>query len=141
MVRRRRRQAQSRVRGSRLKKLTAAFRYDLERKGHHEWLAELHREYPDEVPAETLPKRPDEARSERWHDFYRRAWDVLRFDRQYTEGGGETPISFLALDAYARRFGIEGEAFDRFHTFMTAIDADWLTHVAEKARERREAET
>jgi len=141
MVRRHRWQAKGGVRGNRLKKLAAAFRYDLERKGHHQWVAKLHEQYPDEVPAESVPRRPDEARSERWHDFYRDAWDRLRFDRQYTEGGGETPISFLALDAYARRFGIEGEAFDRFHTFMTSIDAEWLTHVAEKARERREAET
>lgn len=92
------------------------------------------------MPAETVPRRPEEARPERWHDFYRRAWQVLRYDRQYTEGGGETPISFLAFDAYARRHCIDGEAFDRFVDFVSALDDEWLLHVAEKARERREAE-
>lgn len=48
--------------------------------------------------------------------------------------GGETFISFIALDAYARRYGIEGEAFERFHTFMTAIDDEWLDYVAKKAK-------
>ncbi|PWJ93521.1 hypothetical protein C8D77_101200 [Mesorhizobium loti] len=134
-MRRRRRQASGPVRGNRLGKLKAAFRYDLERRGHHEWLADLNREYPDEVPTESLPTRPDEARYETWHDFYRRAWQTLRYDRQYTEGGGETPISFLAFDAYARRYCIEGEAFDRFVAFVSAIDDEWLIHLAEKRKE------
>jgi hypothetical protein len=58
-----------------------------------------------------------------------RAWQALRFDRQYFAFGGETPIGFMALDAYARRYGIEGEAFDRYLTFMTEIDEEWLEHV------------
>nr|WP_254024981.1 hypothetical protein [Mesorhizobium ventifaucium] len=49
--------------------------------------------------------------------------------------GGESPIAFIAYDAYARRYGLEGEAFDRFHTFMTAIDTEWLIHVAKKEGE------
>ncbi|MER8540243.1 hypothetical protein NKH17_12390 [Mesorhizobium sp. M1334] len=83
-----------------------------------------------------MPKRPEEARSERWHEFYRRAWNALQFDRQYGAMGGEMPISFVAYDAYARRYGIEGEAFERFHAFMIAIDTEWLNHVAEKAKEK-----
>lgn len=63
-----------------------------------------------------------------------RAWQALRFDRQYFAFGGETPISFLALDRYARRYGIEGEAFDRFLAFMDAIDSEWLDHVAAQAK-------
>lgn len=63
-----------------------------------------------------------------------RAWQALRFDRQYFAFGGETPISFMALDGYARRYGIEGEAFDRFVAFMTEIDDEWLEYAAAKAK-------
>jgi len=63
-----------------------------------------------------------------------RAWQALRFDRQYFAFGGETPISFMALDRYAQRYGIEGEAFDRFLAFMDAIDDEWLEYAAEKAK-------
>jgi hypothetical protein len=55
---------------------------------------------------------------------------VLRFDRQYGAMGGETPIGFMALDTYARRYGIEGEAFERFLAFMTAIDDEWLDYLS-----------
>ena len=59
-----------------------------------------------------------------------RAWERLKFDRQYGAFGGEGPISFVALDTYARRYGIEGEAFDRFLTFMTQLDDEWLEYAA-----------
>lgn len=52
--------------------------------------------------------------------------------------GGESPISFMALDAYARRYSIEGEAFDRFLTFMSALDDEWLEYQAKKAKEAEE---
>lgn len=52
--------------------------------------------------------------------------------------GGETPISFMALDAYARRYGIEGEAFERFIIFMTAIDEEWLEYQAKQDKEGAE---
>ncbi|MCF6120902.1 MULTISPECIES: hypothetical protein [Mesorhizobium] len=55
--------------------------------------------------------------------------------------GGESPIAFIAYDAYARRYGLEGEAFERFHAFMTAIDTEWLIHVANKTREGEGNET
>lgn len=42
------------------------------------------------------------------------------------------PIAFSTYDAFARRYGIEGEAFERFRLFMTAIDEEWLDHVAKK---------
>lgn len=70
-----------------------------------------------------------------WHSFYLHAWEVLRFDRQYGAFGGETPISFMALDAYARRYGIEGEAFDRFLSFMTALDDEWLQYKAKQEKQ------
>lgn len=133
------RQEAGRIHRGRRKKLTAAFRFDLEWKGHTDWLEELRREHPDEISHEQIPRRPAEAREEAWHDFYWQAWNVLRFDRQYLDGG-ETPIPFVAYDTFARRYGIEGEAFDRFHIFMTSLDAEWLRHRAEKAKPGKEAE-
>lgn len=47
--------------------------------------------------------------------------------------GGEYPISFMALDAYARRYGIEGEAFENFIAFVRAIDFEWIAISAERA--------
>lgn len=71
-----------------------------------------------------------------WHDFYWRAFDLLRYDRQYGAWGGESPISFVAIDAYARRYGIDGEAFDRFVSLINAVDDEWLGWKAERAKER-----
>jgi hypothetical protein len=132
LVRRARRQAEGRVRQGIGKKLAAAFRYDLERKGRDSWLAKLADEFPNEVKREALPVRPKEAREEPWHEFYWQAWQALRSDRHYGVMGGQMPMSFMALDAYARRYGIDGEAFDRFHVFMSAIDAEWLAYVGKE---------
>lgn len=60
---------------------------------------------------------------------------MLRFDRQYGAFGGETPISFMALDGYARRYGIEGEAFERFLAFLTALDDEWLEYVSVRQKD------
>lgn len=36
------------------------------------------------------------------------------------------PISFLAIDAYARRYGIDGiDAFERFAAMIDALDAEY----------------
>lgn len=75
--------------------------------------------------------------TEQWHGFYVRAFEVLRFDRQYGAMGGQTPISFLAVDAYAKRYGINGEPFDRFLHFLTAIDAEWLEFVEKREHSPR----
>lgn len=40
--------------------------------------------------------------------------------------GIERPITYMAIDAYARRHGIEGEAFDRLLRFVHAIDMAYL---------------
>lgn len=81
--------------------------------------------------------RPQEAKAEAWHAFYMQAWQTLRHDRQYFAFGGETPISFMALDRYAQRYGIEGEAFERFLAFMDAIDEEWLAYVDEQAKSKQ----
>lgn len=84
-----------------------------------------------------MPVRPAEARTEAWHVFYVQAWQTLRYDRQYFAFGGEAPIGFMALDTYARRYGIEGEAFERFLAFMQALDDAWLAHLDEEAKKNK----
>lgn len=77
---------------------------------------------------------PEDAAPESWHSLYWDAWDVLRFDRQYGAMGGELPIPYMAISQYARDHGIVGDEFRVFRILLSAVDTEWLTHVAEKAR-------
>jgi len=43
----------------------------------------------------------------------------------------------MALDGYARRYGIEGEAFERFLAFMTALDDEWLEYRAQTEKSEK----
>lgn len=104
--------------------------------GQSKWLKKLASEYPGEIAPTAIPKPPPDAAPELWHDFYWRAFEALRYDRQYGAFGGESPISFLAIDAYARRYGIDGEGFDRFLSLVNAVDDTWLDWKAEKAKEK-----
>jgi hypothetical protein len=45
-------------------------------------------------------------------------------------------IPFTAIDSYARRFGIVGEAFDHLLFFIGELDQEYLSFMAEKSRER-----
>jgi hypothetical protein len=103
--------------------------------GPSKWLEKLATEYPGEIAPAAIPKPPEDAAPELWHDFYWRAFEALRYDRQYGALGGESPISFLAIDAYARRYGIESDAFDRFLRLVNAIDDEWMKWRAERAKE------
>ncbi|WP_448113062.1 phage tail assembly chaperone [Mesorhizobium amorphae] len=128
-----RRQETGRIRQGCGKKLRSVFRWQLGRKTYtqeqQDWFAELIRAGHDEPWLKKLvEKPPPEAELEPWHAFYFRAWDLLQCDRQYFAFGGELPISFGALDRYARRYGIEGEAFERFLAFMSAMDDEWLNY-------------
>ncbi len=134
-MRRQGRQARYRVRGGRRKKLRGAFRYHLEREGADNFVAELADEFPDEVARGSVPVRPADAEPQEWHPFYLRAWEALRYDRQYGAMGGHSPISFASIDAYARRYGVVDDAFDHLLVFVTAIDDEWLKIVAEKQKE------
>lgn len=69
---------------------------------------------------------------------YWRAWRALRFDRPYGALGGEGPISFLAIDAYARRYGFEGRDFEMLAILIGAMDAEYLKWVGEKAKQEQE---
>ena len=130
-----RRQKEDRVREGGGKKLRSAFRWQISRTAlsaeQQKWVEDLAKAYPDEKWLQTpIEKPPADATPQQWHQFYWRAWDVLRYDRQYLVNGmtGDVqilPIPFLPIDTYARRYGIEGEAFDRFLTFVSAIDDEW----------------
>ena len=93
-------------------------------------MAEIAAANPDEEWLQ--PKIDDEAEPQEWHGLYWRAWAALRHDRSYGAMGGEGPIHYASLSRYARDHGVEGDDFRLFHIFMTAIDAEWLDHVAER---------
>lgn len=73
-----------------------------------------------------------------WHDLYFHAFDALRYDRFYGAFGGETPITYMALSQFCRDYGIEDEARVRFMTFINAIDAEYLSFIAEEAKRKDE---
>jgi hypothetical protein len=67
--------------------------------------------------------------------FYWEAWGALRYDRAYIGmSGSEMPIPFSSLDGYARRYGIDGELFDRFVRFISVIDFVFLDTQREAAK-------
>jgi hypothetical protein len=134
-----------RVRRGRGKKLREAFRDRLRREGlhgHQDWLEEIAEAYPDEdwVVKAAYPEGRFDFDHEPWHPLYWEAWEALRFDRQYGAMGGEMPIPYTALRAYATDNGIAGDDFRLFHTFMGVIDAEWLKHVADRSKKRKEDE-
>lgn len=54
--------------------------------------------------------------------------------------GGETPISFSSLDAYARRYSIVDVQFETFLALVGAMDDEYLQHAARVAKESKENE-
>ncbi|WP_408913803.1 hypothetical protein [Brucella pseudogrignonensis] len=97
-------------------------------------MTKLREAEPDAFVAVPAPLPPPEADGPDWYAFYIRAWQFLRYDRQYGAFGGESPISFQAMDVYARRYSIDGEAFDLFRALVSAIDTEWLNHLADIQR-------
>jgi len=47
-------------------------------------------------------------------------------------------IPFAAIDAFARRFEISGEAFDRLLTLVGILDREYLQIESERSRQRWE---
>lgn len=70
--------------------------------------------------------------AEPWHSLYWEAWETLRYDRTYGAMGGQGPIPYAVIRAYAADNGIVGEDFWLFRTFMSVIDTAWLKHVTER---------
>lgn len=52
--------------------------------------------------------------------------------------GGESPIIFLSLDAYARRYGIADVEFEQFLALVGAMDDEYLEHVSRVAQAEKE---
>jgi hypothetical protein len=105
--------------------------------GQLEWLEALAEEYPDEewVVKAAYPNGRIEFEAEAWHGLYWEAWDALRFDRQYGVYGGQMPLPYQVISSYAADHGIVGDDLWLFRMFMTAIDSEWLKHVAERDKE------
>lgn len=117
---------QARIRRGRCKKLTAALRYQLERKATDDFLLGLLDEEPD---AADLEDRIDPPELSPDHLVYLAAFNRLMHDRQYGAFGGATPIRYVAISTYARDFGIVGEAFDVFLRLIGALDGEYLAHL------------
>lgn len=112
----------------------------MERKGTDQWLQGLAEEEPDAAHLAVTAVRPDDAVVPEWAETHWQAWHTLRFDRQYGAFGGESPISFLSLDAYARRYEIAGVEFEVFLELLGALDDEYLQHVARVAKDAKDAE-
>jgi hypothetical protein len=137
VVRRPDRAARCGIRRGRSKKLRSAFRDRLTgAAGAAAWLAKLAEEYPEE--GLILPETEDNPEPQPWHGLYWRAFEALRFDRQYGALGGETPISYIAISRYAEDHGIGPDDIHLFHTLIAAVDAEWLAYVA--AEQERKAQ-
>jgi hypothetical protein len=117
---------EARICRGRRKKLTAALRYQLERKATDEFLLGIVDEEPD---AEGLEDRIDSPEFSPDHLVYLTAFNRLMHDRQYGAFGGATPICYVAISAYARDCGIAGDAFDVFLRLIGALDAEYLAHL------------
>lgn len=112
----------------------------MERKGTDDWLRQVAEEEGDAEYLASLAVQPDDAEIPAWAATYWRAWHALKFDRQYGAFGGETPISFVAIDAYARRYGIRDVEFETFLAYLGALDTEYLQHVARREAEAKQAE-
>src|SRR4051794_11991357 len=91
-----------------------------------DWLAKLAADDPDAAHLASAAVMPEEAALETHSLFAMQAFQDLKHDRQFGAMGGVLPLTFSAIDAYARRFGIEGEAFDRFIILIRALDGVWV---------------
>ncbi|WP_425280343.1 hypothetical protein [Mesorhizobium japonicum] len=56
----------------------------------------------------------------------------MRFDRFYGAMGGEGPIPYMVIRAYANDHGISGDDFKLFRAFLKILDDAWLLHVVKR---------
>lgn len=92
------------------------------------------------MPETELAAMPEDAEPEEWHGLLWRAWEALRYDRPYLAMGGEMPVSFASINAYAQRYGIERQDFDEFLYLFKEIDDEWLAICVEREKERQARE-
>lgn len=101
------------------------------------WLARLADEDPDAAHLASVAEPPEEAILEPEVLFYREAFLALQHDRQWAGmNGTPSEIPFTAIDTYAKRYGIEGEAFDLFVVLIRAMDRVWLTETWKRQSEK-----
>lgn len=131
-------QAQGRVRKGRRKKLAKAAEWAFKPKEvaeHDEWVWKVAKAFPDKKWLTASAEQPP--RAELWHGFYWEAWRALCYDRTYVgQFAVEKPIFYTAIDRYAARNNIKGEAFDLLLRFVTIID---IAYLERKEIEREEA--
>jgi hypothetical protein len=70
--------------------------------------------------------------------FYWRAFDDLVDERQYFPGGGCSRIAYSAIDRWAVRRGVAGEAFERLKRTIWAMDRVWRDERARRLKEETE---
>jgi hypothetical protein len=104
------------------------------------WLDELSQEFPNEEwlkPTDGNEETDFEPRI--WHELYFEAFDALRYDRHYGAFGGQSPIKYTAISAYAHDHGIVGDDFGRFKRFIFALDRAFIRFETSKAKSSPEA--
>ena len=75
-----------------------------------------------------------------WGAIYFAAWASLRDDRAQHVSGTIGQIYYASLSAYARDAGLDGEDARLLHTFVRALDAEyvdrWNKQVKDQAEKR-----
>lgn len=112
-----------RTRGRR-KKLTDALRWHLEWGDKLQWLQDLARQQGSEPKALQRRVVPPERIEWIWRAF----WE-LSGDRQIGFGS-PGPIMWASIDAYARRYEIEGERFERLISMVRMLDREFSKIIA-----------
>lgn len=98
---------------------------------HEEWLRGV-AEDTGELPKALADKKAVTPQ----FDFYWRAFWTLSGDRPMGAMGGVGKIPFLALDAFARRFGVSSiDDFEKFLSVLGRMDAVYLDWLKEKAED------
>jgi hypothetical protein len=80
---------------------------------------------------------PPEAELPKGAEIYLEAFWQLTTDRPQS-GLAVHPIPFAAIDAYARRYGIQGEAFDALVNAVRAADQVFMAVMAERLKAERD---
>jgi hypothetical protein len=65
--------------------------------------------------------------------FYWNAFWQINTDRP-SNSAGISAISYMAIDAYARREGLEGSDFYDLFNIVRAMDAEFIDHVAKASK-------
>ena len=107
----------------------------MERGAAGDFLARLAETDPSAAPHAERARRPADAEWPAWSGPIREALDRLGRSRPLGALGGAGPIPFGEIDAYARRYAVVGEDFDRFARLIETLDRVLVEHLNGKARE------